>query len=472
MSKLGIEFTSKIKPIKPINEEMTLCKCYVMAVGKNRNHSIITKEAADDALSSLYNIPVVGHLIVDNEDKESRMGGHDMTLESDGEGGYKFKKLTVPYGVVPQQENVHYEKVDEEGETKTYLVADVILWTGRYPELINAKYSDNIYYAQSMEINPIKTTKEDGYTNIEKYQYSALCLLGKSDDDSKNIEPCFRSAEVIPYEFSETEEWVKLFAEFKEALSKCYSPMPVGTKEDMDQNDVENLSETTNENSSNNDGLLTDQLEDNDENQDDAYSFRETVEELRRKLQKALDSLCVYNELRGIYYWYVDNDEQYVYSSVEKWEAPSLRESYHIRLPYEIRDLEAVLDLSNIEKVRLVWLSKEEEDKLAKDRDLLEELTEYKRTKLEDERRKEYSIVLGKFSDLGNIDEYKTVVKNVMEFENVDALTEKLYSIRGKYIDKTAKKPLVDIRIPVGYEAKKDKKSEIDEFMNRYLAKK
>lgn len=40
----------KIKPVKPINEQFTLCKCFVMAIGKNVNKTIISKESVDDAL--------------------------------------------------------------------------------------------------------------------------------------------------------------------------------------------------------------------------------------------------------------------------------------------------------------------------------------------------------------------------------------------------------------------------------------
>ena len=36
---LGIKFSSKIIPVKPVNEQFTLCKCYVMAIGKNQNKS-------------------------------------------------------------------------------------------------------------------------------------------------------------------------------------------------------------------------------------------------------------------------------------------------------------------------------------------------------------------------------------------------------------------------------------------------
>lgn len=218
--KVIIDFTSKITPVKPINDQMTLCKCYILAVGENRNKSNISKSAVDKALPTIYNIPIVGHLYVD-DDNETRMGGHDRILEKDTDGKYKFKVLTVPFGVVPQQDDIHFEEVEEKnGDKKEYLVGDIILWTGRYPELLNAKYSDETYFNQSMEILPTETRKEKGITYIDEFQFSALCMLGKSDDKSKNVEPCFESARIEPYEFSA--EWTKLFGEFKDELAKCY----------------------------------------------------------------------------------------------------------------------------------------------------------------------------------------------------------------------------------------------------------
>ena len=32
-----VEFNAKVTPVKPLNDEFTLCKCYVMALDKNRN---------------------------------------------------------------------------------------------------------------------------------------------------------------------------------------------------------------------------------------------------------------------------------------------------------------------------------------------------------------------------------------------------------------------------------------------------
>ena len=78
----AVRFNAKITPVKPLNDEFTLCKCYVMALNKNRNLSYIGRDASDEALPTLYNIPVVGHLYID-EKGNTHMGGHDYVIADD-----------------------------------------------------------------------------------------------------------------------------------------------------------------------------------------------------------------------------------------------------------------------------------------------------------------------------------------------------------------------------------------------------
>lgn len=517
--KMVIGFTGKIIPEKPVNDQMTLCKCYVMALGRNRNKSNITKEASDKALPSLYNIPVVGHLFVDNE-SNCRMGGHDMTLEKDEDGNYKFKVLTVPYGVVPSQDNVHYEEVEEDnGEVKTYLVADVLLWTGRYPELLDAAYSKEIYFAQSMEINPSKTSKEDGYTNVLEYQYSALCLLGKSDCESKNIEPCFEQARIEPYEFSSTKEWTELFGEFKEELNKCYGKHEIeeGGKKALDtetmkevsveetcpdetralsfdvtvegatdalcsSNAAESYSANVSSNSENSEPETVAQTETFIQSEEQTkttetvaeatkFAVELTYNEKRDKLCGALCEKGVWSETEYVEYWLMDFDDEYAYCSYRHCSADG-EESYALRIPYVISDNdEIILDMSKQESVRQCWLTKEDEEKLVADKKAMDDLAAYKRERIEDDRRKEFAMILDEFRDLGEIDDYKEVGKDVMSFESADALREKLYAIRGRYAKPAAKKPIAQIRIPVGFEAK-EVNNDLEEFMVKYLPKK
>lgn len=221
-----IMFNAKIVPVKPLNEEFTLCKCYVLALGKNRNRSYIGEKAVEKALPTIYNIPVIGHMYTD-EDGNYHMGGHDMVLSRDENNKLMFKSICIPVGTVPSQDNIHYEEVsDSKGNKSVYQVADVILWTGRYPDLYKAIYSDEVFFGQSMEINvkssnPLEEDKT--YEEITEFAYSALCLLGKSDDKEYHVEPCFPEARVEPYQFSiDTNEFVGLMDEFRSKLADCF----------------------------------------------------------------------------------------------------------------------------------------------------------------------------------------------------------------------------------------------------------
>lgn len=526
---IKITFNSKITPVKPINDYFTLCKCYVMAIGKNVNKTIISKETVDDALPTLFNVPVVGHLYMD-EDGVIRVGGHDIVLEKDDDGKYKFVSVTVPYGVVPQQDNVHYEEVEEADGTKNiYLVADIILWTGRYPELLEAIYSEDIYFAQSMEIMPSDTNKTKEGLEVKKFQFSALCLLGKSDDKDKNVVPCFKSARVEPYKFSDAGNWTELFAEFKEQLAKSYSAVDVvkGGKEPLNTETIKKillefgLAEDTvlsfevadmtedelrdkikevysQDNKTGEDtgdgseftenGVTEPEVPASEPEQQEAtfsendgdgeapateeplkFSVEMTYEEKRAALCKALDAFEMHNEKSYIWYCLVDFDDVYVYSCFHFAGADIAEERGTIRVPYTFEDDKAILDMTRNEKVRQVWLTKADEDKLSADKAQLAELVQYKADRLQEDKRQSYAAVISDFSDLGEVDEYKAVVKEAMTYESVEALTEKLYAIRGKNAGNLVKKPLDKVRIPVGFE-EKSKQSEYDEFMSRYLA--
>lgn len=222
----SLKYTSKVNPLQKINDEFTLCKVYVQGVGKNRNFSYMSKDAIERALPTLSYCPVVGHLH-DKYDEDgnkvgSYMGGHDMEITDD----WELRSACVPYGVV-KEDSFNFEMVEEYADnTQTeYLTAEVILWTGRYPELMDAIYSEDFYFNQSMEIavEEYKPYEEDSnYTDITDFTYSALCLLGKADDKNseEHTEPCFVEAKVIPVQFSiENERFEQIFSEMKNQLA-------------------------------------------------------------------------------------------------------------------------------------------------------------------------------------------------------------------------------------------------------------
>lgn len=252
----SLKFKAKVTPIEKINDEFTLCKCYVQGIGKNRNFSYMSKENIQRCLPTLSYAPVVGHLIdkLDedgNPTGEKYMGGHDYYIDDD----WNLKSACVPYGVV-KADSFDFETVKEyEDEIETeYLTAEVVLWTGRYPELMEAIYSDDFYFNQSMEINvsEFRPYEEDSnYTELIDFTYSALCLLGKADDKTnpEHTEPCFVESKVIPVQYSlEKEEFSKVMGELKNELAFYFNKDNTDGKEDeVVENEKEEVIETVEE---------------------------------------------------------------------------------------------------------------------------------------------------------------------------------------------------------------------------------
>ena len=252
----SLKFKAKVTPIEKINDEFTLCKCYVQGVGKNRNFSYMSKENIQRCLPTLSYAPVVGHLIdkLDedgNPTGEKYMGGHDYYIDDD----WNLKSACVPYGVV-KADSFEFETVKEyEDEIETeYLTAEVVLWTGRYPELMDAIYSDDFYFNESMEISvsEYRPYEEDSnYTELTDFTYSALCLLGKADDKTspEHTEPCFVESKVIPVQYSlEREEFSKVMGELKNELAFYFNKDNTDGKEDeVVENEKEEVIETVEE---------------------------------------------------------------------------------------------------------------------------------------------------------------------------------------------------------------------------------
>lgn len=220
MGHISLPITTRFEKIEQINSEFTRCRCRIMALGKNRNGSHFSRSAVEDAIPTFKNIPVIAYLY-EGDDGNMHVAGHEMkVVKRDGKS--QFVTKCVPYGTVPDGEFTFEEVTEANGTKATYLTADVILWSGKYPEIMDAVYSDDVYYGQSMEIKCLKTEEfkaDKRYTDITKFSASALCLLGKSDDPEYHVEPCFPSSNITPYSFDK--HFAQMMDEFKFALAEC-----------------------------------------------------------------------------------------------------------------------------------------------------------------------------------------------------------------------------------------------------------
>ena len=78
VTKKLLDFQASISDVKQVNPLFSTCKVRVLYTGKNRNMSIITKDAVEKALPTLKNIPIVGEYSEENKDYKGHGGAIDL----------------------------------------------------------------------------------------------------------------------------------------------------------------------------------------------------------------------------------------------------------------------------------------------------------------------------------------------------------------------------------------------------------
>ena len=208
--------------LQPLDKSPLISKCdiKVFYLGENRNRTFISKETAEKMAKTLPGCPIVGYYKKDIEDFGDH--GHRMIIDDEG---IKFETLTTPYGFVPTDAKVWFQKFTEttpigEQIEREYLMTEGYLWTGQFEEA--QQILDDGGKGQSMELQDDSGewyTKDNGIDLfiINDAVISKLCVLGD------NVEPCFEGSSVTK-SYSRMEDFaIKLYTmmgELKETLNK------------------------------------------------------------------------------------------------------------------------------------------------------------------------------------------------------------------------------------------------------------
>lgn len=223
---MWLQYPSSIEQIVEKNESFDSCIIRICYTGKNRNKSSISKQAIEDAIPSIYNCPIVCNYNVHDD----TIGGHDVEIVSTN-NGMRLINLTDAIGVIPCNCTYYWETITDNGVEHEYLCVEAILW--KRSAAYNKIKRDGIV-SQSMEITVKDGKSVDGFYEIDKFIFTAFCLLG---DD---IEPCFESASLEMFSLKQYKHtFEEMMADFKEHFSK------VNTSDEDDinpQNITQNLS--------------------------------------------------------------------------------------------------------------------------------------------------------------------------------------------------------------------------------------
>lgn len=218
MSNMSILFNSDISNITERNSSFDCGVLRVAYTGKNRNGSYISKDAYERSMDSIYNCPIVCRY-----DRESdTIGSHDVELVHDADGGMRLVNMTHPVGVVPEHANTWWEMVDDNGEEHEYLCVEVLLW--KRQEAYRKIKEDGIT-DESMEISVKEGAMVDDVFHIERFEFTAFCLLGTA-------EPCFESASLEVFSHDEfKKQMAEMMKDFKESFSVVAPSESVDDKE-------------------------------------------------------------------------------------------------------------------------------------------------------------------------------------------------------------------------------------------------
>ena len=216
--------------VNSVNPLISECEIKVLYLGKNRNKTYIDKSAATAIGRTLPGSPIVGYY------KESKKDftDHGEQIIFDDEG-IKINDLTRPYGFIPTDAKVWFQKfidIDEKGKEveREYLMTVGYLWTGQYEEAKRV-YESTDGQPQSMKLKNDETLQgywtKDINSNTDFFIINDaiiqnLCILGE------NVEPCFEGADIttpkISSNFSKDKNFVTtlftMMKELNEVLNK------------------------------------------------------------------------------------------------------------------------------------------------------------------------------------------------------------------------------------------------------------
>ncbi len=161
--KLNFEITDY--DILNTHSDHAIVRAKIVNVGENHNGSHFSKESIEQAIPTLYNIPLIGIYNDLSQDFKSHAKNN---IE---------RKQTYAVGTIPESCNAHFETVNG----MDYLIADIVVWKEYFPDFFEVIARNDDSGSQttiSMEISLIDYEKKNGVFDITEFAFNGICLLG------------------------------------------------------------------------------------------------------------------------------------------------------------------------------------------------------------------------------------------------------------------------------------------------------
>lgn len=483
---IGINFDVKVMDKNSISDTFDLATIGIAYHGKNRNKSIIEKNVFDEAIPSMFNRPLVGHYLPDEDD----FGGHDFEFLQDQDGKWKMANLTTPFGVVP--ESAKWAWFTDSDSSKEYLVTEVLLWKRQYGYDTLSRKSE---WGQSMEI-VLKdwSIDEDGYLVIKRFEFEAFCILGSK------VEPCFEDAKVQMSDenYSKRSAFNEMLNDYQNLFGQMLAEANFDIKEFRDkakeggildkkkellakyQLTAEqlnlNLEEITLEDLQTKIDEFNSPEQKDEQNPDvaDEKEGQQLPEETPQEEQFSLTLSQLFDEVWRSCEKILITDEEYGYTYFRYWVvdiqdseviAYDSLQGFYVGLPFTMDGDSVIIDFESAKRKKIQYVDFIEGDNTVvfdvkkifgsvnakidaikadfdaykaefktKEADV-EELREYAKQQKKAEHDSQVAEVLEKFAELKANDEFVELTKKAYEFENIQDLINQCYIIKGKSVE-------------------------------------
>lgn len=152
-------------------------KVVVMHSGINLNQSNIPDEAVEEAKETLQNIPLLGHLIRDEDGNVIDFGGHDFDVKADENGNYRMVYQESPFGVIPETNNYHIEEIDG----KNYVVVEGFIWKNYANEGYDILLNSDKKVSMEIWVEDYEIDEDSDAMTITQFTYLGVTVLGEDN---------------------------------------------------------------------------------------------------------------------------------------------------------------------------------------------------------------------------------------------------------------------------------------------------
>lgn len=445
--------------------------------GENPNGSFFQVDSMEKAKNSLSNTPILAHVVVDSEGNIDH-GSHDMHIEKDliDEDKFRMTYDEQPIGIIPETNN--YEVLEYNG--KIYAYTDGYLWSGYcgYSEDI-VKRDTDVKLSMEISVNSFQYDSKTNLYNITDYEYRGITLLGK------NVGTGMVDAKATTESFSENgkQKLFEIMSDLKEEIIKNQSSKEVDINGKLFTKEDDTLDEKT--------ALISKY---NLKIEDLGFEIDElSLEDLETKLKEfskpETNYVSTYNQKRNainnavqtieknsdyVYYFLFDFDDKYAYVEKDFWSESGGFQETHGRIGYTFDEITVGANISGEwEEIFLTYLTAAEKATVeaekanfatmaadfeayktahTTDNTEVEILRTFQSTTLASERKEAEDEIFGKFEKQLSInEEFITLREKANDYE-LDAISEKCFSILGRTIAKFSLDPpkkKETIKIPV-----------------------